>query len=128
MLTCKDCIHFEVCDEYHKGYWGSAAITPTNIDQTETDNCPHFKDRSKFIELPCKVGDIVYFIKKGKIIKDSVRDINYISAWKGFEFNTLVDKWYEENIGHKIYFTLEEAKQALKKKTQKKALKGQSDD
>lgn len=114
MSTCKDCLHIEAC----KAYEIAGGNDPTEF--CSDFDCQFFKDRSKFIELPCKVGDTVYFIKKGKIIKDSVRDINYFSSWKGFEFNTLVDKWYEEDIGHKIYFTFEQAEQALNKKTQKK--------
>lgn len=51
--TCADCIHYDVC-HYH--------ITE---ETTMTVNeCPHeFKDKSRFIELPCAVGDVVYQIK-----------------------------------------------------------------
>lgn len=110
MSTCKDCIHWKACKALQHTW---EKIEGTHYPLI-AEKCKIFKDRSKFIEFPCKVGDIVYFIKKGKIIKDSVRDINYTSAWKGFYFNTLVDKWYEEDIGKKIFFTRKEAEQALK--------------
>lgn len=42
MKTCKDCIHCTPC--------GLAPETPVN-------GCEWFKDKSKFIELPCSVGD-----------------------------------------------------------------------
>ena len=44
-MTCKDCIHCEVCIQL--------------LDQIDnpTFTCAIFKDRSKFIELPRKVGD-----------------------------------------------------------------------
>lgn len=100
MTSCKDCIHAEVCPDKDN------VVRP----------CYFFEDRSKIIELPCKVGEAVYFIKKSKIIKDSVRDIQYDSAWKGFSFHTLVDTWYESDIGKKIYFTKEQAEQALKER------------
>lgn len=32
-MACKDCIHFEMCD------------------RTDMKNCPHFKDRSQFVEV-----------------------------------------------------------------------------
>lgn len=60
MSTCKDCIHGDVCKAH--------VIEGVGIDFTtfekliEKNGCNQFKDRSKFIELPCKVGDTVYFI------------------------------------------------------------------
>lgn len=48
MTNCKECIREIVCkynddvNEYCKG------------------NCPHFKDHSKFVELPCKIGTKVF--------------------------------------------------------------------
>ena len=41
MKTCKDCIHFEVCCYVD-------VFLPA---------CDSFKDKSKFIELPCAIGD-----------------------------------------------------------------------
>ena len=49
-MTCKDCIHYEVCcDEYELAH---------------AENCNNFKDKSKYIELPCKIGDAVYRIQQ----------------------------------------------------------------
>lgn len=47
-MTCKDCIHFDVCHIIET--YGAEDI---NI-------CNHFKNKANFVELPCKVGDIVY--------------------------------------------------------------------
>lgn len=47
MASCKDCIHFVVCEE-----------VPTK----SADDCDFFKDRSRFVELPCHVGDTVYML------------------------------------------------------------------
>lgn len=41
---CRDCIHYEVCE-----YKGDML-------------CDYFKDKSLFVELPCKVGDKVYIL------------------------------------------------------------------
>lgn len=47
MASCKDCINYDVCST--KG---------ANCDRG--NNCVMFKDRTRFVELPCKVGDVVY--------------------------------------------------------------------
>lgn len=56
-MTCKECIHYD-----------AACINGT------TGACMYFKDKSRYIELPCKVGDTVYkicpistFIKVGQM-------------------------------------------------------------
>lgn len=56
-MTCEDCIHFVVCDE-----------VPTK----SADNCDFFKDRSRFVELPCRVGDKVYCGSFGKLMEDEI--------------------------------------------------------
>lgn len=48
MATCKDCLHYEVC----KAIENELYIIPTSW-------CGYFKDKSRYIELPCKVGDKV---------------------------------------------------------------------
>ena len=45
MSKCENCIHNEVCHLWCKGY---------------AESCDHYKDKSLFVELPCKVGDKVY--------------------------------------------------------------------
>ena len=49
-MTCKDCIHNVICsaDAYFKEREGAETA------------CVHFKPKSRFIELPCAVGDTVY--------------------------------------------------------------------
>ncbi len=57
-MTCKDCVHYDVClsSYIRKEY-------PTEVGYCEENEICHlFKDKSKFIELPCKVGDTVYVI------------------------------------------------------------------
>ena len=55
MSKCENCIHNVICsaDAYFK-----------SIDDCEK-YCCHYKDKSLFVELPCKVGDKVY-ITDGK--------------------------------------------------------------
>ena len=55
-MTCKDCIHYEACCHWTEEEHGAMEMTTTE------QGCNYFKDKSKFIELPCKVGDTVYYI------------------------------------------------------------------
>ena len=61
MSTCKDCVHYGVCKAL-------SGFTEELIKSCEKDfekygdvkeMCEHFKDRSKFIELPCRIGDYI---------------------------------------------------------------------
>lgn len=54
-MTCKKCIHYDVC--------GESIFT-----------CGQFKDKSKFIELPCKVGDEIYVLNRGNIPQKMILD------------------------------------------------------
>lgn len=47
MKSCKDCVYYDVCFK-------------TQVD--EMGWCDNYKDKSKFIELPCEVGDTVWYV------------------------------------------------------------------
>ena len=120
MPTCKDCLHFKVCEEYHRGYWGSNAIIHITINNTDTDDCPHFKDRSKFIELPYGVGDSIYYHDTaGTIYKEKISDILVltddirIDLEGGLEFSNIL-------INKKFFLSPEGASKALKERKSKK--------
>ena len=102
--TCKDCIHYDVC-QYH--------ITE---ETTMTVNeCSHgFKDKSRYIELPCAVGDTVYEVDKvwGKITERIVLKIRldywdiYVHTWS-FVYPLSL-------FGKTVFLTKEDAEKALK--------------
>lgn len=50
MVTCKDCIHYERCDTIFDGL----------LSNRDNEPCHQFDDKSRYIKLPCKVGDTVY--------------------------------------------------------------------
>ena len=52
-MTCKDCIHYGLCKTK-----GNAEIFVRGIENI----CGYFKNKSKYIELPCKVGDEIWYI------------------------------------------------------------------
>ena len=56
MVTCKDCLHNHVCDLWREQE-GQDAKSWSDSDDWD---CDYFADKSRFVELPCKVGDVVY--------------------------------------------------------------------
>jgi hypothetical protein len=89
--------------------------------------CQHFKDRSQFVELPCKVGDTVYIIArisgKEQIIQDSVESIE-ISFFADNTPIILFDgietcDWDSNDFGKQVFLTKEQAEQALKERESK---------
>lgn len=58
-MTCKDCIHNEVCSQFSKADGANHEYyTYTNL----SEKCECFKSKSEFVCLPCKVGDTVYYL------------------------------------------------------------------
>ena len=61
MSKCENCICNPVCDHNKYGF----------------ENCDNYKDKSLFVELPCKVGDTVYMMSRGEIIPMIVNSISF---------------------------------------------------
>ena len=58
MASCKDCLHYEACkSQVPRTFWDSELFY---------HDCKYFKDRSRFVELPCKVGDTLYMLNRNK--------------------------------------------------------------
>ena len=105
MATCKDChdCAFDLMCTY-MGDWVGIR-TP----------CPAFKDKSRFVELPCKVGDTIYWNLLGKPVEDEIVSItiykNVIRVFlkEGISFDI-------EDIGRMLFLSREEAEQAPKER------------
>lgn len=81
-MTCKDCIHYEVCDDTY------------SLEFCGTEICKEFKDKSNFIELPCKVGDTVDRLALEALQEKAERE-------KGCELcNNKGMKQYAISLGH----------------------------
>lgn len=64
-MNCKDCIHYEACKDKFAGLYKICVDEPEKhleLNSNVENVCSHFKDKSRFIELPCKVGDTVYCV------------------------------------------------------------------
>lgn len=103
MKTCKDCIHYDIC----LGAFGYC------LYQT----CDSFKDKSKFIEIPCSIGDEIWRINwRNEVILSTVSMLQQKrdKTWKirlsdgGSVFDVTPD-----DIGKTIFLTREEAEKRL---------------
>lgn len=106
-MTCKDCMHYEACKFY-------TDKTRFNLPKN-AENCDDFKDKSKYIELPCKVGDTVYWIchKGGKpYIKEEIVQSIHCDVRETLEFTILNPNG--KILKSNVFFTKSEAEQKLK--------------
>ena len=108
MATCSKCIHFELCFDDNI----------TQFDNGGAEQCTYFKDRSKFVELPCKVGETVYFVysnENGYLIEEAVvTEVSTERIW-------ILDRCYYFNytdIGKTVFLTKEEAEKVLEEREQ----------
>ena len=109
---CKSCLYYEICN----------AIGLVGIESTEKIKCVRYKDRSRFVELPCKLGDTLFvptrnFVSEYKIVSFHVcgEGIWYrTNVIKGILTRLISDN--VENIGKTVFLTREEAEQALKER------------
>lgn len=112
--TCKDCIHYDVCLSRISFGMGYDEVTGKAIEDIDT-RCHDFKDKSRFIELPCKVGDRVH-TKYGNSFK--VVSIDILNNTKVFRCgNDGTDDYmafHEFEIGDYVFLTKEEAEVKLK--------------
>lgn len=121
-MTCKDCIHCDVC-QYKE--------LPIIAEQ-----CVDFKDKSKYIELPCKVGDTVYVLDyeddnavdySGYIFIMANNDFAFLSPVLNGESNPIeiCNEYFQRSIDDEdnsgvivplteLFFTKSEAEQKLK--------------
>lgn len=106
---CKNCIKEDVCkiaeDFYKNPVYGMCI-----------EDCGYFKDRNRFVELPCRVGDTVYYITglSRKYIKSAIINEIVINSKGISELFVSNDTVNFENSFDIFYLTREEAEQALK--------------
>ena len=112
-MTCNDCIHYKVCKK-------TRIMNPSHNYAAE---CNDYNDRSRFVELPCKVGDTVFVVEEiaeeRKIIKDHVETIGigyYADGVNIYQFDGIKTDGYFEDFGKNVFLTREEAEQALKER------------
>ena len=104
-MTCKDCINCDKC--------------PTGLACSANPTCGMFKPKSRFVELPCEVGQTVYRIGGD----------NCIYSWQICVIEIYPDEIAlvddsdnyikPSEIGKTVFLTKEEAEKALKERIEK---------
>ena len=137
MASCKDCVHYEVCQMHYKqkceltyGTEREVEIVMRKAQKAVDIECDYYKDRSRFVKLPCNVGDKVYLdnlhIKYADVIGIYIdafggvfdlRIYTNIQLANGFGYKYFISKDYTfEDIGKRLFLTKESAEQALKER------------
>lgn len=110
-MTCRDCIYYSGCSGILNDF--GMRLNPAR------EVCDRFKDRARFVELPCKVEDIIFCIihilgeteivssKVQRILftEDDCRLIVQDNNYIGLSIN---------DVGKTIFLTREEAEQAFR--------------
>ncbi len=117
-MTCKECVHYEVCV-----YLGN--ILDVSI-------CDDFKPKSRFVELPCEVGQTVWrVVTMGTGVK--FKKVGY-NTWREREQtikhfirsvtvtkNNFYDIVFGGDFGKTVFLSREEAERELQKRGENNA-------
>lgn len=121
-MTCKDCMHHDKCI-----FTDDVPLHDEDVSVT----CGCFADKARFIELPCKVGDIVYCIFDEKVLPALVLDFytDKVGTLAGLKIsldggspNALSSVHHIDHdsfTAADIYITKEEAEKVLKEREEK---------
>ena len=129
MATCAECVHYEACTSF-----ANMILDASNVSEDDAQCllkkctgdatvCNDFADRSRFMEVPCAVGDTVYVIEniagEEKIIQDHVETMGigyYADGINIYQWDGVKTDGYFEDFGKTVFITREEAEQALKER------------
>ena len=104
---CKYCIHYDVCLLHEDNF----------IDDANKNGfCGKHKSKSRYIELPCAVGDAVYFIDTCKTAEDYGKKFINSSRVKRISVDNEFAILYDHSIilFENTYRTKEDAEKVLK--------------
>lgn len=115
-MTCKDCMHYDACLSRISFMMDYDDINDMFIKDIEK-RCNQFKNKSKYIELPCEVGDKVYVICYKRNVQPYIRvetvlHMNYLQG-KSLTLWQIHTEYAAHNAKDVIY-SKSEAEQKLK--------------
>ena len=113
MTACRDCIHYDVC-----GFeW---------CDSEALTFCKDFKNKSRFVELACKVGQLVFepyrdFINVYEITTIRLSKYGLFFNWRLYNSGVYsnVNGFSEREINKTVFLTKEQAEAKLKELNEK---------
>ena len=92
MASCKDCVHVEVCISYLREAYKRAHLATPDLNSVlslRCDDCEHFKDRARFVELPC-----AEWIEDEDMYGDPIYHCSNCNEHFVLEEGTPTDNWY----------------------------------
>lgn len=107
MAICKDCLHNPVCDLLRSNGERDAA-------SFQLSGCDHFKDRSRFVEVPCRVGDLVWVLRSYHGVKHPQQGrVSELILTPNLRLMISVKHIARGEWGKEVFATCEEAEKAL---------------
>ena len=111
---CKNCIKVDVCEISKK-------FEKEQVNEMYIEDCEHFKDRNRFVELPCKFLQKCFVIptSENKLFDITEMECNGFALSNGsFNANLITEKnkLYQPGFGafgKTVFLTREEAERAL---------------
>lgn len=114
MAKCENCYHARACL--------NSLSENKGLNNTESFVCEHYKDKSLIVELPCRVGDVLFtteydcdsnssYIEKIECISIEIHDCGISIYCKSIERN--YDTYVPEDFGKTVFISREEAERAL---------------
>lgn len=127
-MSCKDCLHVEVCEKHCEDQYAAGCCICTmrtcnyKYELNVENDCPQFTDKSRLVELPCKIGDTVWCIRN-------------FHGHKHAQGGTVSEMYFARDMklhigvkyvgrgfwGENIFATREEAEAALRKEKENEA-------
>ena len=128
-MTCKDCLHYEACNNTYNNLRTDIGWD-TNFDDEDyaMTYCDNFTDRFEWVHLPCKIGDTIYKLWYGPCHLGETHPDSYgcdgcydecdikkvITEYKVPSLRFIIDELMNGSCVY--YFTREEAEKALEEK------------
>ena len=118
MATCKDCIHCDACRAIFE-QTGYTVNGKSVIDGAE-NRCEQYEDKSRFVSLPCNIGDSVYYLggMRRNRVKTAVVDEIIIDRNGIRDLVVTVDSGTFEMSFGTFYMTRGEAEAAIRERTE----------
>lgn len=115
MKRCRECIHIEVCLNHH-GF-----MSVSGMESWIGQDCSFFEDKTRFVKLSYKIGDMFYEPKRHQITEYQITRIVLnefglhfeVILKKGVLFRSIITS---DDIGKIVFVTREEAEHVLKER------------